>query len=510
MTTAKGFTGNRSGLPSAVKSVLSAHRRRSPIGKMLVIATLAAGSLFATETASTQKNDAAGLAFSVGYYRIEITPPVGIPLSGYYSRRAMTGVLDPLYATCLAFSDGTNRALVVAVDNLQIADSVVAQIKEAVTAKTKLPPEAMFIHASHIHTGPSVVTKSVSVNSEDATTVQLGNAILISRLSDGAKYAFDDLAPAKMLIGRGEAKGISFIRRYKMKDGTTQTNPGVNNPNIDHPIGKPDEQVQLVRFVREGKKEIALMNFQCHPDVISGTKCSADWPGLSARLLEKAFDGEINAVLINGAQGDTNHIQTDVKKGEVVPKRYEMSKHMARTIVGAALQVWGKCVPVPAGRVSYGMRQVRIESHRGKPEELPLAHKYVELHKAGKASEIPAKGMQNTTLVAGAYRMVELEHGPDHFMMPVSSVSIGTTLAFAGFPGEPFTWMGTETKAKSPFLMTVPACTTNGSRGYFPVESAYAEGGYEAATSRFAPGSAERLVVGQVEQLKSLYSEASK
>ena len=199
-----------------------------------------------------------------------------------------------------------------------------------------------------------------------------------------------------------------------------------------------------------------------------------------------------------------------VKKGEVVPTRYEMSKHMARTIVGAALQVWGKCVPVPAGRVSYGMRQVRIESHRGKPEELPLAHKYVELHKAGKASEIPAKGMQNTTLVAGAYRMVELEHGPDHFMMPVSSVSIGTTLAFAGFPGEPFTWMGTETKAKSPFLMTVPACTTNGSRGYFPVESAYAEGGYEAATSRFAPGSAERLVAGQLEQLKSLYGGASK
>ena len=480
--------------------------------KRLIMTVLAIGSFVAmsAETPATQPKETSGSGFSAGYYRIEITPPLGIPLSGYYSRRAMTGILDPLYATCLAFSDGKNRALVVAVDNLQIADSVIAQIKEAVTAKTKLPPEAVFIHASHIHTGPSVVTKSVNVNSEDATIVQLGNKILVSRLSDGAKYAFDDLAPAKILIGRSEAKGISFIRRYKMKDGSTQTNPGVNNPNIDHPIGKPDEQVQLVRFVREGKKEIALMNFQCHPDVIGGTKCSADWPGLSARLLEKAFDGEINAVLINGAQGDTNHIQTDVKKGEVVPHRYEMSKHMARTVVGAALQVWGKCVPVPAGRISYGMRQVRIESHRGKPEELPLAHKYVELHKVGRSSEIPAKGMQNTTLVAGAYRMVELENGPDHFMMPVSSVSIGTTLAFAGFPGEPFTWMGTETKAKSPFTMTVPACTTNGSRGYFPVESAYAEGGYEAATSRFAPGSAERLVAGQLEQLQSLYGEASK
>ncbi len=479
--------------------------------KKLLIAALAAGSLiaFSAETSATQKPNTAETPFLAGYYRIDITPPVGVPLSGYYSRRAMTGILDPLYATCLAFSDGKNRALVVAVDNLQIAAPVIAQLKDAVKAKTGLPPEAIFIHASHIHTGPAVVAKGVCVADGDAAIVQLSNTILASRLSDGAKYAFDDLAPAKMLIGKGEAKGISFVRRYKMKDGSTQTNPGVNNPNIDHPIGRPDETLQLVRFVREGKKEIALMNFQCHPDVIGGTKCSADWPGLACRLLERAFGGDVDAILVNGAQGDTNHIQTDVKKGEVIPRRYEMSKHMARTIVGAALQVWGKCVPVPVGRIGYGMRDVRIESHRGKPEDLPLAHKYVELHKAGRASEIPAKGMQNVTLVAGAYRMVELEHGPDHFTMPVSAISIGTTLAFAGFPGEPFTWMGCEVKAKSPFAMTVPACTTNGSRGYFPVESAYAEGGYEAATSRFAPGSAERLVAGQLEQLKSLYGAAA-
>ena len=477
--------------------------------KRLMTTVFAVGCLAAVAAETPAASAPAKDSFAVGYHRIDITPPLGVPLSGYYHRRLMTGILDPLHATCLAFSDGTHRAAVVAVDNLQIADSVIAQLKEAVTAKTGLPPEAIFIHASHIHTGPSVGTKGVSVNPSDAEIVRLSNSLLSSRLSDGVKYAFDDLAPARILLGRGEAKGISFIRRYKMKDGTTRTNPGVNNPDIDHPIGHPDEQLQLVRFVREGKKEIALMNFQCHPDVVGGTKCSADWPGLAARLLEKAFDGEIEAVLINGAQGDTNHIQTKVKEGEVVPKRYEMSKHMARTVVGAALQVWGKCVPAPAGRIAYGMRNVRIESHRGKPEELPLAHKYVELHKAGRGAEIPGNGMGRTTIVAGAYRMVELEHGPDFFMMPVSAVAIGTTLAFAGFPGEPFTWMGLETKAQSPFRMTVPACTTNGSRGYFPVESAYAEGGYEAATSRFAPGSAERLVAGQVAQLKELYADAT-
>ena len=480
--------------------------------KKLAMAAMMAGSLLAFSDAvpAGQKSNAAEVPFSAGYYRIDVTPPLGVPLSGYYGRRAMTGILDPLHATCLALSDGKTKAVVVALDNLQVHEAVIAQMKEAIKAKTGLPPEAVFIHASHIHTGPTVVAKGVCVKEGDEPIVDLSNKILISRLSDGVKYALDDLAPAKMLMGRGEAKDISFIRRYKMKDGTTQTNPGVNNPNIDHPIGQPDEQVQLVRFVREGKKEIALLNFQCHPDVIGGTKCSADWPGLTCRYLERTFGGEIDAILINGAQGDTNHVKTDVKEGDVRRKGYETSKHMARTIVGSALQIWGKCLPVPAGRITYGMRTVRIDSHRGKPEDLPLAHKYVELHKSGRGAEIPAKGMMHTTLVAGAYRMVQLENGPDHFDMDVSSVAIGTTLAFAGFPGEPFTWMGTEVKAKSPFAMTMPACTTNGSRGYFPVASAYEEGGYEAATSRFAPGSAERLVNGQLEQLKSLYGQATK
>ena len=476
--------------------------------RMLLMAVVVALGL-ATPAAETPD---AQVPFAAGYHRIDITPPLGVPLSGYYCRRLMSGVLDPLYATCLAFSDGQRQALVIAVDNLQIVSAVIAQIKAAVTARTGLPPEAVFIHCSHIHTGPSAITVAGEINTkkEDTDIIHFSNALMASRIGDAAKYALEDLAPAQMRIGRGEAKGISFVRRYLMKDGTTRTNPGVNNPDIVRPQGQPDEQVQLVRFVREGKKEIALMNFQCHPDVIGGTKCSADWPGLACRCLERAFGGQIDALLINGAQGDTNHIQTDVKPGEVVPSRYEMSQHMARTIVGAVLQIWGKCATVPAGRIAYAMRDVRIEPHRGKPEELPLARKYVALHKAGRTSEIPAKGMSNTTLVAGAYRMLQLEHGPEFFMMPVSAVAVGTTLAFAGFPGEPFTWMGVETKAKSPFRMTVPACVTNDSRGYFPVESAYAEGGYETATSRFAPGSAERLVAGQLDQLRKLYAGAGK
>ena len=46
------------------------------------------------------------------------------------------------------------------------------------------------------------------------------------------------------------------------------------------------------------------------------------------------------------------------------------------------------------------------------------------------------------------------------------------------------------------FRMTIATCLTNGSCGYFPVESAYAEGGYEARSSVFDKSIAASLVSG--------------
>jgi hypothetical protein len=48
----------------------------------------------------------------------------------------------------------------------------------------------------------------------------------------------------------------------------------------------------------------------------------------------------------------------------------------------------------------------------------------------------------------------------------------------------------------------------NGQRGYFPVKSAYTDGGYENATSRFKPGIAERLAAGAIAQMHEFHSKA--
>ena len=314
------------------------------------------------------------------------------------------------------------------------------------------------------------------------------------------------MAPAKLSIARGEAKNISFIRRYRMKDGTTRTNPGVGNPDIVAPVGQPDEMVQLVRIDREGRDAIALVNFQCHPDTIGGNKISADWPRVVRETVECVLE-DVKCIFINGAQGDSNHICVDSSRKDVARGRANVYRHMGRVVAGAAIGLWDVCEPIPAGKVGFGVVRAKTKTNRAAPEEIPEAQRIMDLFYAGKLDQIPGKGMQRVTNEAAARRKVYLKDGPDYFHLPLSAVTIGETLAFVGFPGEPFTAYGTTLKAKSPFRMTVPACIVNGNFGYLPTDEALRESGYETQGSLFAVGLEQSIVEGHMEQLRKLFSD---
>ena len=94
---------------------------------------------------------------------------------------------------------------------------------------------------------------------------------------------------------------------------------------------------------------------------------------------------------------------------------------------------------------------------------------------------------------------------PDYHDLPIYAVSIGKSLAFGGFPGEPFNDIGKAVKKASPFTLTILSCLTNGSRGYFPFSDSFKEGGYEAATSPFGETVADDLIAGQTKLLKQLH-----
>ena len=170
-------------------------------------------------------------------------------------------------------------------------------------------PLCILLHASHTHDGGFLAQHAKHGSNahadEHATEVDLVYADLcVTRSADAAVEAIADLKPASLSCGRSVAKRISFGRRYLMKNGKVQTNPGTNNPDIVRPVGTADETVQVLRIDREGAKPICLINFQTHPDVVGGETITADWPGLTRKVFEAATMGEALCIVINGTQGD--------------------------------------------------------------------------------------------------------------------------------------------------------------------------------------------------------------
>lgn len=443
-------------------------------------------------------------SFRAGFARVDITPPLGAPLVGYFEERRAKGVLDSLEANAVAFSDGERTAVLIAADLLGIEGvEFNAALRRRVAAAAGVSDEAVYIHCTHTHTGPGAGRAGKGRTGVfDGTDFY--NEFLSTRLCDVARMAVGDLASASLSAGEAEAKRISFVRRYRMLDGSIRTNPGVGNPDIAESVGAADETVRILRIRREGQRDIAVLGFATHPDVVGGEMVSGDWPAFARRIFERAVPGA-QCIFFNGAQGDVNHVCVDPRPGEReglhpdfdgVDRGYDHARHMGRVVAAAAMSVWDKCRPLPPGPIRFKVRSVSVPAQRPAPEDIPTARELVRLHREGRDGEIRFTGMELTTVVAEAERMLLLADGPDAFDLPLSLVAIGDSVAFAGIPGEPFTDIGRAVVERSPAKVTFCTCLTNASCGYFPVADAYAEGGYEARSSIFASCVAEKIVEG--------------
>ncbi|MBR6728587.1 MAG: hypothetical protein IKL80_00360, partial [Clostridia bacterium] len=181
-----------------------------------------------------------------------------------------------------------------------------------------------------------------------------------------------------------------------------------------------------------------------------------------------------------------------------------MARFVGRALAGTVLQVYDKVHYVDIDSIDIVNQVVKVPSNMPKEEELPLAKKYKALHEAGKDAEIPYEAMELTTVVAEALRMCRLEHGPESFDVRLTGVKIGP-VAMLGISGEPFTEIGVKIKEAPGWALVLPCALTNGNIGYFPTESAYKEGGYEARTSSFKPEVASKIIAGAKELLETLH-----
>ncbi len=421
-----------------------------------------------------------------GFSRIDITHPLGTPMSGYYKRRLAEGILDPLELNALALSEGDNTVVILAADLLGIYNSRCDELRALVSERCGICADNVFICALHQHTS---IRFTHYIGKDDMLGFDYFKDdayvdVLCRKFADAAQMAIADLKDATVSVAAKEtAEPLSFIRRYFLKNGTLVTNPSTYDPSeIDRPNGVSDNTVRLIRFSREGAKDIALVNFSTHPDVIGGCLYSADWPGFTRRFVE-ADNAEVSCLVLTGFQGDSNHL--DFIGGKKTG--YEHSRHMGRVIADTVNDIWNSTAEKNSVGLSSEIVTVYNRTNTKGEERYDEMLKFYNDYLDGK---INIRG--NLADVAEAQRIINIRKRALNNAVRISAVKLGE-IVFLGIGGEPFTAYGDIVRAAAGDRFAVCVCCTNGYEGYLPVKTAFDEGGYEARSTNFSPELEEQV-----------------
>lgn len=447
-----------------------------------------------------------------GYSKKITNPPIGIPIAGSFDARYSKGLIDDFHARAVAFSDGQNTAILISVDICHLKTETQDRCRARIAEKTGVDIDSVIIGCTHTHAGPETYVHSriVEADPNNKTIIENYTAFLCDMIVESAIGAVEDLKPARIYTSTGKAERIANVRRYKMKDGTTITNPGRHNPNIDYPLGKPNETVRFLKIEREGAKDVFIVNYGMHATTVHGrTYLSADYPGVVCSTLEKALDAE--CMFFQSAQGDIVQINAlpspeiaalNDRDGLNLSQNKLVAVYSGHTIAGAVLKEHMLAKEINADKLVFKKSTVKVPSNKS-GGDFEDALKICELHECGRHFELPYTGMALATVVANARRIVEMKDEPDFYEYNVHTILLGD-FAFACLPGEPFTEIRNRIDESSPIENVMVCVITNCTSTYFPTTKAFSEGGYEVATTRIGPGTDDIIVNTVINDLTEL------
>ena len=268
--------------------------------------------------------------FSVGYSKIVISPEKSVYLKGHndpIEERMSTGVGDDLYANCIAMTDEDGQTIIfIATDLLYVTEKFSTPIRKEISELTGVPLDYIFLHCSHSHSGP---------DTSDGTYYQL----LKTRCIQVAQEAMADRKPAQMYttFTRPE-KGITFVRHYLLSDGSYRAEKvgSVKKVDIIGHATQADDLLQLIKFTREGGKDVVLMNWQGHPwgnEPYSYTTATCNYPGIMRKTVEEGLD--CLGVFVLSGSGNLNNA-SQIEEENQFATHLELGQGLGQLAIEAA------------------------------------------------------------------------------------------------------------------------------------------------------------------------------
>lgn len=413
-------------------------------------------------------------ALEVGVATVDITPPLGMPMRGYASRKELSnGIWDPLYAKSIVLDDGNKRVSFVVLDLIGPPPKEVCErIRQK--AEKELHISTILFLAIHTHAGPDLKPDLPSKENPWLPTLE-------RNIYEVIKNAASSKSPVTVEIGYGSAD-ISYDRRVVNPDGTVKmlwSNPDrEENTPVDQTVGVAGFKGM------DGKWIAILVHYACHPVVFEGSnlKYSAEFPGVMRNYVEERLGG--TCLYLQGACGEINPYDR--------PKESNQDTYSKLKQTGIAL---GKEVV----RIAESMKPVKEDTLILSTNHhiTELKHRYDLKNEKVKEFYIKQRGEK--------YYEELIRNRPSVIKAETPIVLLGEEIAWVGFPGEFFDDFQIALRNRSPVPHTFFLGYCNDVFSYFPTIQAASEGGYGASYSTYVEvGAGERLVDNAIIRLHTI------
>lgn len=209
-------------------------------------------------TANTTKTG----VFMAGYSKLDITPKASVPLDSYGDARdrMSTGLYSYLYAICVALQDADGQLMLFLTCDVSWCPGTLGeQIRQQLASELGIEENYIFLAGTHTHS-------SVAPSLTDIPSVVTFNETLVKKMVQAGHDAVKDLKPAEVYVGSVMTENMNHVRRYIMDDGSLVGDNayGTGTTIVKHET-EADREMQLMKFVREGGKDILISQFQAHP-----------------------------------------------------------------------------------------------------------------------------------------------------------------------------------------------------------------------------------------------------
>ena len=401
------------------------------------------------------------MSFSAGVARVDITPPLGLPVGCWAARRCLAeGAHEPLVAQALVVSDGDRSAAIVTIDLVFAGRDLTDAVRARTQELTGIPPEALSVHASHNHSAPSLARGSGVAGLQDAPGFE-GYVAILPDLVAGAVYAaWKNLRPARVGSAVTQAPGLS-----------------VNRVRHERPV---DDTMSVIRVDgADGLPLAALISFTAHPITIGGItrEWDAEYPGPMRAAFAEAVP-DVEPMFVQGCAGDVAPF-TDWWFGNWEASRhsYASRDELGRKLAAAALTAYEGIEPTSDARVAAASEwlELRRRRHAYSAEEIRTVMSEwqerpkpdwpetwpPEIHTMTSAQQFPDSYMWGALTMY--LDMVERADVP--VRTEIQAIAIGDA-AIACNSFELFNEAGSRIKALSPFATTIAAAYTNDYLGY--------------------------------------------